>query len=394
MKVETVVWHPRRGWSGALTAPTGRSSLGIVVADLATGDAARALTELGEAWTPTVTIGCSTAGQSVGDVRHDGSAIVAVASFDRAELACASVDIERVGGPRRAGRKLAEMAGHADLRALLIVADGRAADGQTVNGTLLATGIDDVAPGLEVGGAIAGPAAAGSWVMADDGSGHVPRAGWATAVGLVGDVEVGFGSGGGWECFGPERLVTRSYGDVLYELDGASALHLYREYLGPRAAGLPGTARHFPLSLRDLDGQVVVRTVVDVDEASGSLRFAGDVPQGAVAQLMCAPSESLVHAAHLAAKQASSGAERLALAISGSGRRLSLGERIEDELDAVLTGLAPGVQLVGMQSAGELSSLGGVCELRNETVTVLTLAEGSGRAESGRAESGREGGAR
>ncbi|MBK6863290.1 MAG: hypothetical protein IPG91_06735 [Ideonella sp.] len=50
------------------------------------------------------------------------------------------------------------------------------------------------------------------------------------------------GCDGGWSDFGPERRITRSQGNVLYELDGQPALDLYKTYLGERAAGLPGTA--------------------------------------------------------------------------------------------------------------------------------------------------------
>ena len=34
----------------------------------------------------------------------------------------------------------------------------------------------------------------------------------------------------------PERLITRSKGNVLYELDGHSALELYKKYLGENDA--------------------------------------------------------------------------------------------------------------------------------------------------------------
>ena len=37
-------------------------------------------------------------------------------------------------------------------------------------------------------------------------------------------VVFGHGSAGGWDPFGPRRLVTRSKGNILYELDGKPAL--------------------------------------------------------------------------------------------------------------------------------------------------------------------------
>src|SRR6185503_21340088 len=93
-------------------------------------------------------------------------------------------------------------------------------------------------------------------------------------------VRIGHGSKGGWDVFGPERLVTRSKGNVLFELDGKPALALYKEYLGERAAGLPATALLFPLAIRTAkDDKVLVRTILGVNEAEGSMTFAGDIPQ-------------------------------------------------------------------------------------------------------------------
>ena len=68
-----------------------------------------------------------------------------------------------------------------------------------------------------------------------------PESDTVVVMGFYGDrLRVGYGSLGGWDPFGPDRLITRSAGNVLYELDGRSALALYRKYLGVNAHGLPG----------------------------------------------------------------------------------------------------------------------------------------------------------
>ena len=100
------------------------------------------------------------------------------------------------------------------------------------------------------------------------------------AVGLYGDrLKVGYGSMGGWDSFGPDRVITRAEGNVLYELDGQSALSLYKKYLGDLAAELPGSALLFPLSIRTEDGGTsVVRTILSVTknvvEGAGAMGFA------------------------------------------------------------------------------------------------------------------------
>jgi hypothetical protein len=190
-------------------------------------------------------------------------------------------------------------------------------------------------------------------------------------------VRVGYGSRGGWDIFGPERIVTRSRDNVLYELDGRPALELYKRYLGERAAGLPATGRLLPLSVRAdrAAQQRVVRTIVAVDEATQSLTFAGDVPEGQLAQFMRANFDRLIAGAADSALMCGSPANRAALtiAISCVGRRLVLGERAEEELEATARRLP---RQVGYYAYGEISPYAsGACELQNQSMTLSVLSE-------------------
>ena len=213
-----------------------------------------------------------------------------------------------------------------------------------------------------------------------------PRSGYVTAVGLYGPrVKIGHGSKGGWDKFGPARRVTRAEHNVLYELDGRPALRLYKEYLGERAAELPASALLFPLAVSDShgDSKVLVRTVLAVSEQDQSMTFAGDVPQGSVAQLMRANFERLIDGASSAARGAGSSLvdlmgtnEILSIAISCVGRRLILGERTEEEIEAALHGLPAGTRQIGFYSYGEISPFAsGACDLHNQTMTLTTISE-------------------
>jgi hypothetical protein len=208
-----------------------------------------------------------------------------------------------------------------------------------------------------------------------------PRSGYVTAVGLAGArLRVGHGSRGGWDIFGPERRITRSVGNVLFELDGQPALALYKRYLGDRVAGLPATALLFPLAVRvpGADDRQLVRTILGLDEQTQSMTFAGDVPEGSLAQLMRANLDRLVDGAHAAALDTATdqGSGALAVAVSCVGRRMILGSRSEDELEAVLQGLPPGTGLIGFYSYGEIAPIvAGTCDLHNETMTLTTFWE-------------------
>jgi hypothetical protein len=212
-----------------------------------------------------------------------------------------------------------------------------------------------------------------------------PESGLVSAVGLYGEkLRVGHGSRGGWDIFGPTRRITRSKGSVLFELDGHPALQLYKQYLGDRASGLPATALLFPLAMRAsaTDDKMLVRTVLSVDEAMQSMTFAGDMPTGNLVQLMRANFERLIDGASSAALNtvATSGnsqaSDVLAIAISCVGRRLILGERTEEEIEAALNGLPKGTRQVGFYSYGEISPYAsGHCDLHNQTMTLTTIAE-------------------
>jgi hypothetical protein len=66
----------------------------------------------------------------------------------------------------------------------------------------------------------------------------------------------------------------------------------------------------------------------------------------------------------------------LSIAISCVGRRLVLGERTEEELEATLEALPRGVKQVGFYSYGEISPYAsGTCDLHNQTMTLTTLQE-------------------
>ena len=149
-----------------------------------------------------------------------------------------------------------------------------------------------------------------------------------------------------------------------------------------RAAGLPATGLLFPLALRanESDAKSLVRTILAVDEREQSLTFAGDIPEGALAQLMKANFDRLVQGASEAASSTKlstdGGPCTLAIAISCVGRRLVLGERTEEEIEATLDVLPKGTRQIGFYSYGELSPFAtGTCDLHNQTMTLTTLSE-------------------
>jgi hypothetical protein len=199
-------------------------------------------------------------------------------------------------------------------------------------------------------------------------------------------VRIGHGSAGGWDQFGPRRRVTRSSGNVLYELDGEPALDLYERYLGEDAKGLPSTALLFPLRVYDpaRPDHDIVRTILAVDHVARSMTFAGDVPEGWIAQLMRGNFDRLAAGAAKAARDAqtqidatSHGGDELALLVSCIGRRLLMGQNTLDEVEAAGAELGQQVKRIGFYSYGEISPhrASGMSQLHNQTMTITTISE-------------------
>jgi hypothetical protein len=333
--------------------------------------------ELIDEYGESVVIGCSTAGEILGTQIHDESVSAAIVRFDHTDLRIASAPAQSVEDSFNAGQEIARQLNNSTLKGILVLSDGL-----NVNGSELVRGLNSRVPSsVVVTGGLAGDGDRfrRTWVLQD----RRPQSGFVTAVGLYGDrVRIGHGSKGGWDRFGPERRVTKSKGNILFELDGRPDLQLYKEYLGDRATGLPATGLLFPLALRAdrSDSKSLVRTILAVNEGNQSLTFAGDIPEGSFAQLMQANFDRLVQGASEAATTTKLSADgdscTLAIAISCVGRRLVLGERTEEETEATLEVLPKGTRQIGFYSYGEISPYAtGTCDLHNQTMTLTTLSE-------------------
>lgn len=377
MDVRSCQWDERHGWRPPLpTELDGSSTLVLLFAGGARAQADHLPPEIAEGFPGSIVVGCSTSGEILADRVFDDTVTVAVARFDHTELASAAAELSQAQQSFAAGEDLARQLSADRLRAVLVLAPGL-----EVNGSDLVRGLSGQLPAdVLITGGLAGDGTrfGATWVLVDGEF----QSGTATAVGFYGDrIRLGHGSRGGWEGFGPERLITKSQGNVLLELDGKPALSLYRQYLGDLAVDLPASGLRFPLAVRESETaeRSLVRTLLAVDDAEMSMTFAGDVPQGWFAQLMGADSDQLLDGATEAAEQAIDpelSGPMLAVAVSCVGRRMLMGENVDEELERISEELPAGSVQVGFYSFGELSpSATGVCELHNQTMTLTTFTE-------------------
>ena len=378
MQIEQVSWNNTSGWVPQLPGKLGESAQVVFLfADTPILKQQGWRSVIREAYPNAHLLGCSTAG-TIRDTQVLDDALVATAvAFERSEVRGVQVPISHMDKSFEAGEQLAKALPHEGLVHVFVLSDGL-----HVNGSELVKGLSaQLPPGVSITGGLSGDGARfeETTVLWD----QEPQQRSIAALGLYGgQLKVGYGSLGGWDPFGPERLITRSQGSVLYELDGQPALALYKRYLGEHASGLPATGLLFPLSLRTRDGaDGIVRTILSVDEGEQSLTFAGDMPVGAHARLMKANFDRLIDGAVGAARTSyeavGSTTPDLGILISCVGRKLILKQRIEEEVEGVREALGDGTVLTGFYSYGEISPFtpNAKCELHNQTMTITTLSE-------------------
>lgn len=374
MRLELFSYDPGAGFSQPL--PAERPTFLLVFGATSLSEDASFWARLGDAFAGVPIAGCSTAGEVLGTRVTDGGAVIAAIQLRAGSARVETVRVSEAGESYGAGATLAKRLSGPDLRGVLVFSDGR-----VVNGSSLVRGLDDHLPaGTVVTGGLAGDGKRfeRTWVVGEAG----PQGGAITAVGLFGSsLSLFHGSQGGWTAFGPERLVTAAEGSVLYRLDDRPALEVYKLYLGDKAKELPASALRFPLSVRadKDDRRSVVRTILGVDERRQSMTFAGDVPQGSLVRLMQASFDRLLDGAAQASQEAArawTSGDALCIVVSCVGRRLVLGERVEEELESVRGHLPQGVGMIGFYSYGEISPLApGECGLHNQTMTLTILSE-------------------
>jgi len=334
--------------------------------------------KLNSAFPNTVVVGCSTAGEIVDTYVHE-STLVLTAVNDGSEYAMATTELEDMQHSREAGRRLGKQLASTKPKMVFVVAPGL-----NINGSELVEGlITELGDKVLVTGGLAGDGTRFGTTYTMSNKTISTRQVVAIAM-HKGPASVSSGVEGGWHPFGPYRQVTRAENNILYELDGKSALQLYREYLGDRAKDLPGSGLLYPLDViskgRD-DTDSIVRSILDINDEKGSIMLAGDVHVGDMVRLMHAKTENLVAGAKSAAEYAvkstpSSDKPSLGILVSCIGRRIVMGDDVDDEVGSVKEVFGPNAVITGFYSYGEICppKVGKPSRLHNQTMTITRIA--------------------
>lgn len=321
-------------------------------------------------------IGCSTSGEIYQDELFENSLSVAVIKFEKTKLRFIKEKFDDISQSYEVGIDIAtKLQDEEDLKSIFILSDGL-----FINGSKLTKGINScLNKDVIVSGGLAGDddRFAKTWIYANkDFISHS-----VIAIGFYGkDINVLSSSYGGWQQFGINRKVTKAVDNTLFEIDNKPALKIYKDYLGENSKNLPASGLFFPLMIKEKGYEKTkVRTILSIDEVEQSITFAGDIPVDSEVMLMKASFSDLINGASKSCEELLCGQDienAINIAISCVGRKLVLGQKTEDEIDAVFCQLGKNVEQVGFYSYGEIAPfVGNECDLYNQTMTLTLIWE-------------------
>lgn len=387
MKIKQKLWTKDAGWDSVDLDSGFKPQLAFVFGD--TGVLNLDIINDIPKWLPeSQIIYISTAGFIYGDDVFDNSILITAIEFGKTKVQCIETMISDPKDSEKAGIELANKIDKNGLRHAMLFSEGL-----IVRGAELVKGVNSILSPLGI--ATTG-GQAGDWPNIQKtfvGLNKRPSDTRIIMLGFYGDdIKIGYGSFGGWDIFGPERVITRAKGNVLYELDGKPALNVYKDYLGTKAEGLPRSGLLFPLqvSIESPDGlDYVIRNLIGVNEDDGGLVFAaGDMVEGATVRMMKGNFDRLVEGANKAANMSLVNVQQpieFAFLVSCMGRRMVLKDRVAEEIDAAReifagagAGAGAGAVLTGFYSYAEICPVSPQekqCRLHNQTMTITTFSE-------------------
>ena len=319
-------------------------------------------------------MGCSTAGEIIGDTISNDRFVVQIIKFEKSRLNLVNAKISDSSKSQNIGKELIEKLDKEELKYIFVLGTSL-----HINGSQFTEDISDMdLKDIVITGGFAGDDQLfeKTWVLID----KKPSYDFVSALGVYGEeLYIGYGAKDGCNQLGIRREVTHSCGNILYTLDNQSALELYKYYLGKRANGLPGTGLLFPLGVY-IDNKIKIRTIIGINEKEDYLIFTGDIPKGSTVTLLKSNLDSLIQSAKDAIKHIKLDNKisnpLLCISVSCIGRKVILGQRIEDEIEAIMDELPKGTEQIGFYSYGEISLNNlGKCDLYNHTMSLTLIGE-------------------
>jgi len=318
------------------------------------------LSELTEIFPKAIVIGSTTDGEIVNGESSRNGTIISFTHFEHSSLQYA-VDMSADSFQR--GKKLATKLVDSESKLFIIFSEGL----QT-NGEEFLKGVQFVAPHVKVAGGLAGDYASfqKTLVFTKDfilQNGAVGVSINSSKLRVFNDYNFN------WQKIGKKLTITKAEGNIVYEIDGRSAIDTYKHYLGEKVVHkIPSVCIEFPLLVEE-NGTLTARSVISAS-GDGSLTFAATIKEGSEVYFGYGNPEEILKHTHTIPQQLEVFAPEAIFVYSCMARLHFIGPMINQELKP-LARLAP---MSGFFTYGEFFSSRGN-QFLNQTMTVLAMSE-------------------
>lgn len=377
MKTEQRCWSRNKGWSCNKTSGALKDAQLVLLFGHTSCLKDKILfEEVRLSYPDAYIMGGSTAGEIFKARVYDDSLVATAIHFKNTTLKSTHFKIEDRKDSLSIGEALVRTLAHEELCHIFVLADGL-----SLNGTELVKGMAKNLP-ANVGVTGGLTADGGNFEETLVGVNQVPESKQVVALGFYGTrLKVHYSSVSGFKPFGAERKISRCENNILYELDGKPALELYKKYLGNHLHNLQTQCFYFPFYYQTTKmDKGIVRTILGIDEMTGSMTLAGGLEQGGTIRLMKTNIDSLVSGAEESARaclKAGDSSPGLAILMSCVGRKIVMKQRVEEELEAIEGIFGALTTLTGFYSYGEIAPFENSTSpnLHNQTMSITTFSE-------------------
>ena len=208
----------------------------------------------------------------------------------------------------------------------------------------------------------------------------------ACAILWGGKLNFGLGVQHGWKPLGKPRYVTKSSGNIVYEIDGLPASTVYKDYFATDIVQLRKDLKRisilYPIGIYlSGEGEYLLRNLLYIQD-NGALLFQGNVPQNSQIRLMIGTEESCLEATKQAVDEVKKGLLGrpcdFAFVFDSISRYILLGREANKEVETIKERLGKDTPIIGIYTCGEQAPLKamdyhGMTYFHNQTITILGI---------------------
>ena len=243
-------------------------------------------------------------------------------------------------------------------------------DGLNTNGEKFIKTFEEYDENLLIAGGLAGDNAIFSETLVFNENGCYDN-GAVAAIFFGDELIVNTTNSFGWKRIGKKLKVTKSKENIVYSIDGISAVDIYKKYLGQEISDdLPATGIEFPLIIHRNNIEIA-RAVIGIQKDIGALVFAGNISEGDVVQFGYGDIDTIKSLINTTKRTLLSKPVESVFIYSCMARKRLMGKTVLAEI-VPLSKIAP---TSGFFTYGELFTKENKHELLNQTMTILTLSE-------------------